>query len=109
MGIVKLRSKRKRGRQQGNRRRGLKIKDSQVKNTEKDAATEGQVVKKDKEHRRKNRITGNSDSDQSKLLETDSRHPTCRWMRVKQTQVPTGWMNREGNEVSPDYDYPYWS
>ncbi|KAI7789774.1 inactive serine protease 35 [Triplophysa rosa] len=105
VGIMKLRSKRKRGQQRGNRRRGQKMKDSQVKNTEKDVATEGQVVKKDKEHRRKNRIRRNSDSDQSKLTETDSRQPSFRWTRVKLTQVPTGWMNREGNEVSADYDY----
>lgn len=98
VGFMKLRSKRKRGRQRENRRRGQKMKDSQVKNKEKDVATEGQVVQKDKEHRRrKNRIRRDSDQ--------DSRQPSFRWTRVKLTQVPTGWMNREGNKVSADYDY----
>lgn len=99
VGFMKLRSKRKRGRQRENRRRGQKMKDSQVKNKEKDVATEGQVVQKDKEHRRRRKNRIRRDSDQ------DSRQPSFRWTRVKLTQVPTGWMNREGNKVSADYDY----
>lgn len=101
VGIMKLRSKRKRGRQQGTRR-GQKKKDGQVDNKEGDVVIEGQLVQNDKEQRRKRKNRIRRDSERT---ETDSRQPSLRWTRVKLTQVPTGWMNREGNKVSADYDY----
>lgn len=94
VGIMKLRSKRRGGRQRGGRR-GEKRRESEAGN-ERDVATEVQV----REHRRKrkNRFRRETDSDQT-------RQPALRWTRVKQTQVPTGWMRRAGEEVSADYDY----
>lgn len=103
VGIMKLSSKRRTGRQRGGKRRGEKIKNGGVRNTEGDVATEEPLVKKGKEHRRKNRIR--RDTNRSKLTETDSRQPSLRWTRVKVTQVPAGWINRVRNEVAVDYDY----
>ncbi|XP_067302891.1 inactive serine protease 35 [Pseudorasbora parva] len=84
VGIMKLRSKRRGGRQRGGRRGGEKKRGSE------DVATEGEHKQK-----RKNRFR----------RDTDSRQPVFRWTRVKLTQVPTGWMRRAGKEVSADYDY----
>ncbi|XDV45447.1 hypothetical protein PO909_013548 [Leuciscus waleckii] len=95
VGIMKLRSKRRGGRQQGGKRRGEKRREG-----EGDVATEGQLLQKviDNRRKRKNRFRRDTDSDQS-------RQPVFRWTRVKLTQVPTGWTRRVGKELSADYDY----
>ncbi|XP_050952254.1 LOW QUALITY PROTEIN: inactive serine protease 35 [Labeo rohita] len=97
VGVMKLRSKRRGGRQRGGRRRGEKRRESEVGN-EGDAATEGELLKREHKRKRKNRFRRDTDSDQSK-------QPVFRWTRVKLTQVPTGWMRRAGKEISADYDY----
>ncbi|XP_056304887.1 inactive serine protease 35 [Danio aesculapii] len=90
VGVMKLRSKRKGGRQQGGRSRGEKRRGSEA----------GELLRREKEHnrRRMNRIKRDTESDQSK-------QPVFRWTRVKLTQVPAGWMRQTGKEVSADYDY----
>lgn len=33
------------------------------------------------------------------------KQPVFRWTRVKQTQIPQGWIHDSNNSVSTDYDY----
>ncbi len=91
MGVMKLRSKRKGGRQRGGRRSGGKRRESE------DVPTDGELLHREHRRKRKNRIRRDTDSDQS-------RQPVFKWTRIQLTQVPTGWMRRAGKEISADYD-----
>ncbi|XP_051515813.1 inactive serine protease 35-like [Myxocyprinus asiaticus] len=104
VGILKLHTRHRGGRQRGGRRKGEKRK-SEVGNE--DAANEGELVQREREHKRKrkNRFRRGSDSYQSRLTGTESRQQTFRWARVKLIQVPNGWMRSVGKEVSADFDY----
>lgn len=62
--------------------------------------TEGESKRKQKKRKGKKR----KNQRKQKTLE-NSRQPSFRWTRVKQTYIPKGWMSDVGNEVTLDYDY----
>ncbi|KAG7220780.1 hypothetical protein INR49_032023, partial [Caranx melampygus] len=41
----------------------------------------------------------------SNHVDEPRKQPVCRWTRVKQTQIPQGWIHSSNNSVSSDYDY----
>ncbi|XP_036406498.1 inactive serine protease 35-like [Megalops cyprinoides] len=81
VGLLKLRSKRGKGGRGKGRRKG---------------GEEGKGEGKGEGRRgRKNRSRRS----------TEVKKPSFRWTRVKQTQVPKGWLRGVGEDVAVDYDY----
>ncbi|KAG9342741.1 hypothetical protein JZ751_015603 [Albula glossodonta] len=99
VGLLKLRNKRRKGgkdREGGRRGRRKGKGEGEEKEEEK-----GDGERKGKGEGRRGRKSRSRRSVESK----DSKQPSFRWTRVKQTQVPKGWFRGVSDEVAVDYDY----
>ncbi|XP_036418056.1 inactive serine protease 35 [Colossoma macropomum] len=102
VGIMKLRSKRGRG------RGGKKSRQQEMRPDAEDVAeSTGEKRERKKGRKRKNRIRRSTVVGKSMFggERQESKQPRLRWTRVKQTYVPKGWMGEVGNKLALDYDY----
>ncbi|XP_049612632.1 inactive serine protease 35-like [Syngnathus scovelli] len=88
VGVLQLKNKRRRGRPRAARR-----------NRQKEEMTHGEM----------NRIDAGRDDRRTWQagIGRTGRQPVFRWIRVKQTHIPQGWIRSRNstNSVAPDYDY----
>ncbi|XP_072552334.1 inactive serine protease 35 [Salminus brasiliensis] len=102
VGVMKLRSKRGRG------RGGKKSRRKEMRPEAQDVGEQrGEKRKRTKERKGMNRVKRSALIGQSLFGEEhkELKQPGLRWTRVKQTYVPKGWMKEVGNKRALDYDY----
>ncbi|KAI3364383.1 hypothetical protein L3Q82_011184, partial [Scortum barcoo] len=133
VGVLQLKAKRRRGgRRRGGRRRGGRrgegeggeeqVMEGEEQNSIDEAAGRGKkggrgrrrrVRKEGEDHQNgdefKRRGGGGRQKGLSRVRRSDEprKQPVFRWTRVKQTQIPQGWIQTESstNSVPADYDY----
>lgn len=117
VGVLQLKTKRRRGgRRRGRRQRGGskgegEVEGEQLKEeTEEKNTVDGDGVgeRNAGEGRRRGRARGKSKGlNRIRRSAGPKKEPFFRWARVKQTQIPQGWIHTQSaaNLVSPDYDY----
>lgn len=128
VGVLQLKNKRRRGgRRRGGRRRGGRRGEEQVvEEDEEQNSLDGGVVSERKGgrgRRRRGRKEGEEGRADGNIIESERggkqkhlnrirrsaepKKPVFRWARVKQTQIPLGWIQTKSstNPVSTDYDY----
>ncbi|XP_019745747.1 inactive serine protease 35-like isoform X2 [Hippocampus comes] len=95
VGVLQLRNKR--GRRRRKRRQRAARKTNQQK---------GELMR-DGEKNRIARDTARSSRDWGVGISPPSRQPVFRWIRVKQTRIPQGWIHSRNSSVSLATDYDY--
>ncbi|XP_070844054.1 inactive serine protease 35-like [Chaetodon trifascialis] len=126
VGVLQIKTSRRRGgRRRGLRRRGGRRGEEKiVEESEKQNSIDGDVVRRrkgGKGRRRWGRKEGGADNGRvgeserggegrlSRIRRSaePKKQPVFRWARVKQTQIPQGWIQTKSssNSVSADYDY----
>ncbi|KAJ8411494.1 hypothetical protein AAFF_G00163020 [Aldrovandia affinis] len=103
VGLLKLRSKRRKGSKggggEGGGRKGRRKGEGKEEGGEEEE--EGGKEEGEGKGERRGRRGRKSRSRRS----TESKQPSFRWTRVKQTQVPKGWFRGVADAVAVDYDY----
>ncbi|KAM9339573.1 inactive serine protease 35-like [Symphorus nematophorus] len=121
VGVLQLKSKRRRGgRRRGGRRKGEKrVEGQMMEEGEEQNSIDGDVARGrrgGKGRRRRGRKEGEEGATEGGKQKSLSRirrsaeskkQPVFRWARVKQTQIPQGWIQTKtsNSAVSADYDY----
>ncbi|XP_034436789.1 serine protease 23-like [Hippoglossus hippoglossus] len=123
VGVLQLKAKRRRGgrRRGGRQRGGRRGEEKTMEEGEEQNSLDGDVARGRNGRRRGRRVEGHVEAEAGNIERGGKRkglkrvrrsvqprkQPVFRWTRVKQTQIPQGWIHGKDstNSASSDYDY----
>ncbi|KAM3602634.1 uncharacterized protein V6R79_007922 [Siganus canaliculatus] len=111
VGVLQLKAKRRRaGRRKGGRRRGGRKEEGEKAVEQNGIDADVMVGRKGRKgRRRRGRKVARAKTNLNRIRRSvePQKEPAFRWTRVKQTQIPQGWIQTKNpsNSLSADYDY----